>query len=216
MSRNGDTAGLQLRPLEEELEMEAQDEAPAAEEPEEGEEVRLRRAPRGPTQREREEHEATHIPYRSWCRHCVRGRATNHPHRRGRKESDEDVLAQRVPRVSMDYFFMGQEGEKATEYPMLVMTDEETGYHYMRAVNKKGLGEGTEMQWLIKDMHEELKAWGHPGGQGGELILKSDGEPSIKAIREALGRYHGGRIIPEQPPPGESQANGKPEEAGKQ
>ena len=45
--------------------------------------------------------------------------------------------------------------------------------------------------------------------------MKSDGEPSIKAVCDALGKYHGGRITPEQPPPGESQANGRVEEAGK-
>ena len=37
-----------------------------------------------PTLAEREEHERTHIPYRSWCRHCVAARATNPAHR-GRK-----------------------------------------------------------------------------------------------------------------------------------
>lgn len=120
-----------------------------------------------------------------------------------------------MPRVSMDYFFMGQEGERATEHPMILMHDEATGNQYMRAVNKKGLGDGTELEWLIKDMHEELKSWGHTGGAGGRLILKSDGEPSIKAVRDALGRFHGGQITPEQPPPGESQSNGRVEQAGK-
>ena len=85
----------------------------------------------------------------------------------------------------------------------------------MRAVGKKGLGEGNEMDWLIKDTHEELKSWGHPGGESNELILKSDGEPAIVAVREKLSRYHGGKITPEQPPKGESSSNGKVEEAGK-
>ena len=35
-----------------------------------------------PTVAEREEHERTHIPYRSWCRHCVAARASNPAHRR--------------------------------------------------------------------------------------------------------------------------------------
>ena len=30
--------------------------------------------PKEPTQREREEHEVTFMPYRNWCRQCVRGR----------------------------------------------------------------------------------------------------------------------------------------------
>ena len=65
----------------------------------------------------------------------------------------------KVVRVSMDYFFMSQEEEKACENPLIVMVDEDTGNKYMRAVGKKGTGEGNEMDWLIKDMHEELKSW---------------------------------------------------------
>ena len=34
-----------------------------------------------PTLAEREEHERTHIPYRSWCRHCFAARASNPAHR---------------------------------------------------------------------------------------------------------------------------------------
>ena len=64
-------------------------------------------------------------------------------------------------------------------------------------------------------MHEELKSWGYPGGGDNALILKRDGEKSMIGIRDALGVYHGGRITPEKPPTGESQSNGKIEEAGK-
>ena len=30
--------------------------------------------PRQPSQQEKEEHEMTHLPFRSWCRHCIMGR----------------------------------------------------------------------------------------------------------------------------------------------
>ena len=72
------------------------------------------------------------------------------------------------------------------------------------------------MRWLVKDMHEELKSWGHPGGQDNKLIMKSDGEGAIQKVREVLSRYHGGAVTPEKPPTGESQSNGRVEEAGKQ
>ena len=32
-----------------------------------------------PTQKEIDEHTLTHIPFRSWCAHCVRGKAKNNP-----------------------------------------------------------------------------------------------------------------------------------------
>ena len=52
---------------------------------ENGEEARvpkIRRAPRGPTQLEREQREALHLPYRDWRGHCVRGAGEKTPHRR--------------------------------------------------------------------------------------------------------------------------------------
>ena len=36
-----------------------------------------------PTKREMEEHCVSHWPFRSWCRHCVCGRAQGSPHREG-------------------------------------------------------------------------------------------------------------------------------------
>ena len=98
---------------------------------------------------------------------------------------------------------------------MLVMVDEATGNKYMRAVDHKGLGPDGDNSWLVKDMHQELKAWGHPGGAQNELIMRSDGEPAIVALREALTRCHGGRVTPEQPPKGEHQANGLAEVTGR-
>ena len=43
------------------------------------------------------------------------------------------------------------------------------------------------MEWLIKDVHEELKAWGYPGGGENTLIMKSDTEPAMIQVREAIG-----------------------------
>ena len=58
-----------------------------------------------PTLAEREEHERTHIPNRSWCRHCVAARASRIAHR-GRKfakvvEDDKDMK-----QVNSAYYFM--------------------------------------------------------------------------------------------------------------
>ena len=53
------------------------------------------------------------------------------------------------------------------------------------------------------------------GGDGSTLILKCDGERSIVAVRNAIAKYHGGRVIPEGPAKGESPSNGAIEEAGK-
>ena len=127
-------------------------------EEEEAQEPVTRRAPKGPTKEEREKHDATHLQFREWCDHCVRGRGRNSPHKK--KQEEDEQKETKVVRISMDYFFMSQEEEKASENPLMVMLDESTGNRYMRAVGRKGLGDNNEMDWLIKDMHEELKAWG--------------------------------------------------------
>ena len=72
------------------------------EDEEEGQEPVTRRAPKAPTKEEREKHEATHLPFREWCDHCVRGRARNKPHKKT-QEGDEEKEAKLV-RVSMDSF----------------------------------------------------------------------------------------------------------------
>ena len=98
---------------------------------------------------------------------------------------------------------------------MIVMVDEINGNKYMRVSEHKGLGEDGDNSWLIKDMHQELKSWGYLGGGRNALILRSDGEPALVTVREALARCHGGQVTPEQPPKGEHQANGVAEEAGR-
>ena len=98
-----------------------------------------------------------------------------------------------VARMAMDYFFMSKEETEAHENPLLVMVYAQTGDKYARMTEAKGLGENQERDWLIKDMSEELKDWGHTGGEGGHIILKCDGERPIKKVRDRLARYHGGR-----------------------
>ena len=39
------------------------------------------------------------------------------------------------------------------------------------------------MDWLIEDISTVMKGWGHAGGSGGEVIMKSDGEPAILALK---------------------------------
>ena len=124
-----------------------------------------RKSPKDPTRKEREEHELTHMPFRSWCEDCVKSRARNAHHR---KRVEKDPLDEvKVARVHMDYFFMFREDESASSNPLFVMADEKSGARYARAVGKKGLGIGDEMDWLIQDISKTLKSWGHAGGSGG-------------------------------------------------
>ena len=53
-----------------------------------------------PTAQEVKEHMATHIPFRSWCAHCVAGKGKTTQHRVEKNKDRE------IPEVSVDYMFM--------------------------------------------------------------------------------------------------------------
>ena len=103
-----------------------------------------------PTAKERQEHERTHLPYRSWCRHCVSARASNPAHR-GRKfpiavEEDMDTK-----QVSYDYCFMrdkpGMESAK-----ILVSKDRATRM-FAHVVPLKG----AVIDWVIQQCARDLE-----------------------------------------------------------
>ena len=123
------------------------------------------------------------------------------------KKAPEDPLEEiKVPRVQADYFFMSREDEAASRNPLLVVVvDEKSGSRYARLVGQKGLGSAGEMDWLVEDISTVMKGWGHAGGTRGEVIMKSDGEPAMLAVKNA--------VI--QPAKGEKAENGLVEEAGK-
>ena len=58
--------------------------------------------PKMPDKAEVEEHRKSHLPYRNWCKHCVRGRGVEAPPRRQK----EDVG---MPELHFDFIFMGEE-----------------------------------------------------------------------------------------------------------
>ena len=54
-----------------------------------------------PSKEEVELHNLTHLPYRSWCPHCVKGKAKRRHHRR--KETNR---VSGVPVISVDYMWL--------------------------------------------------------------------------------------------------------------
>ena len=86
---------------------------------EEDREVKKLGDPRLPTDKEKEDHERTHLPFRNWCYHCVRGKGRDLDHR---KAVDEE---RGLSEYSFDYCFPGDEfGFKLT---VLVGRERTTG-----------------------------------------------------------------------------------------
>ena len=90
-----------------------------------------------PSKKEVEDHERTHFPFRSWCKHCVFGRAKNNFHR-----VQDKIERLGVPKISWDYWFTTWKDRKEVEHeeglPCVVWKDSETGGSMAFAVPRKG------------------------------------------------------------------------------
>ena len=165
---------------------------------EEGAEVKVAALPKPPKAEEVEIHNATHLPFRSWCPHCVRGKAKAHPHHRAKRKGE-------VPVVSIDYMFMSQKQGVGEEkgMPILVMKDRESGTVMSRLVPEKGA-----TGYAVKRLAQDIDLLGY-----NKLVLKSDQEPAIIALKAAVKRENINNIILEESPVADSQGNGMVERA---
>ena len=75
-----------------------------------------------PTQKEIDEHMPLHLPYRTWCARCVKGKRHGLPHK---TKSMQDKDDEQVQVVSIDYMFIGDNQKKNEEkgMPILVVKD---------------------------------------------------------------------------------------------
>ena len=115
--------------------------------------------PRMPTQVEIEEHNITHLPYRSWCIHCVRGRGEQAGHLR-QEERPENA----IPEVHMDYCFMGRKSDDVQ--PILVARDRDTRMIVSFLVQKKGAVDDYVIRRLLQFFREffttRIRSWSVP------------------------------------------------------
>ena len=88
---------------------------------EDGETAKLACVPCMPTHEEVEAHNATHVPFRSWCAFCVAGKAKANPHFKG---NNKVVQGENV--VSLDYAFIGDK-PPATDADSDADSETETG-----------------------------------------------------------------------------------------
>ena len=83
----------------------------------------------------------SHIPYRAWCSHCVRGRGKSFAHHWVNRQEDPEE----VPVVSIDYGFFGAPGELpadavgGAQMPVLVVRDRKSKALFSHLVPSKGV-----------------------------------------------------------------------------
>ena len=86
-----------------------------------------------PKQDEIDEHNTTHLPFRSWCPHCVQGRGVSADHRKRAKEENE------VPVISVDYWGFKKREPDEHAYPIIRLTDRRTKMKFAYVAPKKGI-----------------------------------------------------------------------------
>ena len=124
--------------------------------------VRLIPDPGEPNRREREAHEVTHVPCRSWCIACVRGRGVAMTHFRNTSADEE-----RLHTFEMDYCFPSQGSKQGIK--VLAVKEVQA-----KAVSAFMVPSEERIWYLVKVVTDFMSAYGC-----GRVILKSDKEPSL-------------------------------------
>ena len=122
---------------------------------------RVSRRPVLPTKAEVDEHFPLHLNFRSWCAHCVAGKARLAQHIV--QPSDRERLG---VTIHMDYAFMTAEEAEESMQPTLVIYDDDKMSFWALGVEKKGVTEG-----IVKYVAGVLDQSGY---QGQKLTVKSD------------------------------------------
>ena len=132
-----------------------------------------------PTSEERERHALCHLPFRSWCRLCVCGRAKDAAHHlRG------DDEARGLPLLQCDFFFLGSRRDGATATGITVV---DTGSGSVGATGIPVKGKGVYVVQFVAHMISE---WGYT-----DIVLQSDQEPAITSVVQAVQRLRPHRTL---------------------
>ena len=173
--------------------------APVGEHPsDEARASRPARDPGAPTQAERDAHPSTHPPFRSSRDECVQGRRAAPPHCRQKRSAGE------IPEVSFDYAFCRRDDE--TELAtLLVMRDRDSKAIRAWTLERKGV----DMEETVNRAVAGVQQLGYRG----RVLIRTDGEAALKALRDAITAALPDGATPITTPVGESASNGGAEGA---
>ena len=150
---------------------------------EESEETRgpkHRALPADVTKKEYEKHQLAHLPFRSWCDHCVRGKAVDDAHRPG-------IDPHRVEaRMGMYYFFLARATDPQHAKAVLNCLDFQSGAVFSATVVKGG------DPYALAVALEAIKFTGRT-----RLVILSDQENAVKNLVDLVreSRTHETAVI---------------------
>ena len=158
--------------------------------------------PLKPSDREVEQHELTHLPYRNWCWKCVFGRGKEMPHK---QDKTEKVMQE----IHFDFMLLEPKDEGGETIPVIVVRETLTKMTMAAAAPRKS--SGTHIARRVMAFLEEI------GCVHCDVVVKSDQEPAIMSVVKEVGRLRaaagGGKYIIENSPVRSSASNGKIERA---
>ena len=88
--------------------------------------------PKGPSDAERRAHENHHMPYRSWCEYCVKGKGKESPHLSRYEQADDGI-----PVVQIDYVFLHDTGDMEAKVTFLTMVGNSSGQMVATTVRRR-------------------------------------------------------------------------------
>ena len=104
-----------------------------------------------------------HLPFRHWCRHCIKGR--------GREDCRKSINeARQVPEIHLEYMFMGDEKERNT------LTFWVAGERATRAVLSTVFPRRSTGDWTCRRLMTWLR---EIGLEFVDIIVKADNEPVL-------------------------------------
>ena len=160
-----------------------------------------------PTQEEIEYHNLTHLPYRDWCPHCIRGRGKQEAHYKAKGERTMHELC-------FDYCFLGGSLSNTVTIPTMVIRDRDTRMTCSYVVGAKGTKADTKEEFNMSFTVSRAIAFiKEMGLENATITLKSDQEPSIKDVLNDIARVRTARAFIEHSPVKSSQSNGVAERA---
>ena len=147
-----------------------------------------------------EAHNVSHLPFRSWCSACVGGRGLSLGYHKVDAKTKE---AEQIPTVSVDYGFFGQLEDRAHDtLPVRIVRNRKSKGIWSHPVPSKGVVHPYLARALMSDLDfMEYR----------RIVLKSDQQPSIVALCDAVKNGWHGEIVREASPKCQSKSNGEVE-----
>ena len=172
---------------------------------------KVARRPAAPTKAMIMAHEVHHADYREWCEHCVAGKGVSHTHRTSDRESRSDIAE-----FCLDYAFMTEEGniryreeidgvDESGMSPVLIGHGRTSESLWAMVAESKGVTESS-LKWAKERIDES-------GYMGTKVVLKSDQEESIKALKRAIAVKRQTETVMIESPVRDSKSNGSVERA---